>query len=92
MKEILTCEIWNSLKIKIVIDRETGELVLYNFRFKLSIQDKKAFISDFNGQAPLFTGYLRGNCWRFEELDYAREDEDPYAAVAQMIYDILQYC
>jgi hypothetical protein len=92
MKEILTCEVWTGLKIKVVIDRETGEFVLFNTRFKMDFQDKKAFLSDDNGQSPLFTGYLRGNCWRFEEHGYVNENEDPYVAALQMLYDISHYC
>jgi hypothetical protein len=92
MKEILTCLVWNGLKIKTVIDRETGEFVLYNSRFKLDIQDNKAYLSDINGETPIFTGYLRGETWFFEEQDYFSENEDPYVAAIQMLYDIIQYC
>lgn len=92
MKEILTCDIWTGVKIKVLIDRETGEFTLYNSRFRLDIQDKKAFLMDYIGTGPLLTGYIRGNVWCFEELEYVREDQDPYVAVIQILYDILQYC
>jgi hypothetical protein len=91
MKEILTCDIWTGVKIKIVIDRQTGEFVLYNSRFRLIIQDDKAYLMDYIGEVPLLTGYLRGDVWYFEELEYVREDQDPYVAVIQVLYDVLQY-
>jgi hypothetical protein len=91
MKEILTCDIWTGVKVKIVIDRETGEFVLFNSRFRLVVQDDKAYLMDYIGEGPLFTGYLRGNVWYFEELEYVRKDQDPYVAVIQVLYDVLQY-
>jgi hypothetical protein len=92
MKEILTCKIGTDLKIKVVIDRENGEFVLFNCRFRLDIQDKKAFLKVYNNEKSLFTGYLCETLWYFEAYDCRREGEDPYIAVIQMLYDILQYC
>jgi hypothetical protein len=92
MKEILTCEIWTGLKIKVVIDRESGEFVLFNSRFRLDIQDKKAVLVDFDSGNPICTGFLCDDCWFFQELDYSRSHNDPYAAAIQILYDIIQYC
>jgi hypothetical protein len=92
MKEIVTCEIWTGLKIKVVIERETGEFVLFNCRFRLDIQDKKAFLKVYRSEKPLLTGYLCQNRWCFEENDCRREGQDPYIAAIQMLYDIFQYC
>jgi hypothetical protein len=92
MKEILTCDIWTGVKIKVVIDRETGEFVLFNSRFRLDIQDDQAFLMDRYGDNPLSIGHLYGSCWFFEGPDCIREDEDPFCAVIQFLYDIVQYC
>lgn len=92
MKEILMCEILTGFKIKVVIDRATGEFTLFNSRFQLDIQDKKAVLVDFDSGNPICTGFLRGDCWSFEELDYFRDHEDPYVAAVQILYDIIQYC
>jgi hypothetical protein len=92
MKEILACEVWTGNIIKAVIDRETGEFTLFHSRFRLDIQENKAALMDYNSGEPIFKGYVRGNCWFFEELEYCRESADPYVAAIQMLYDILQYC
>jgi hypothetical protein len=91
INEINKGGIWNGLKIKVIIDGETGEFVLYNSRFRLDIQGDKAFLMDYVGMDPIFTGYKRGNLWCFEEQEYAREDQDPFAAAIQVLYNILQY-
>jgi hypothetical protein len=90
MKEILTCQIWSGIKIKVVIDRETGEFVLNNTRFRLDIRDDKALLFYYNNKTPLFSGYLQGITWFFEEEECIREDVDPYVAAIQMLYDIVQ--
>jgi hypothetical protein len=89
MKEILTCNIWTGVKIKVVIDRETGEFVLFNSRFWLDIWDDQAFLMDRYGDKPLFIGHLYGNYWFFEGHDCIREDEDPFSAAIQFLYDIV---
>lgn len=91
MKEILTCDIWTGLKIKMVIDRETGEFVLFNSCFRLSIQKNQASLMEWDGGTMVLTGYLRGGIWCFEEFDFVRKAKDPYIAVIQLLYDILQY-
>jgi hypothetical protein len=92
MKEILTCRIWTGDTMRVAIDRETGKFALYNSRFRLDILDNKAFLFDYNSKTPLFEGCLHGNYWFFEDQDYIREDEDPYVASIQVLYDILQCC
>lgn len=91
MKEILTCDVWTGLKIKAVIDRETGEFVLFNFRFRLHIQDNKASLMECDGGVLIFTGYWSENIWCFEGTDFVREAQDPFIAVIQILYDVLQY-
>lgn len=92
MKEILTCDIRTGAKIRVVIDRETGELIFYNSRFKLDIQNNKAFLVDKDTRFPIFAGYLRDNLWCFKEHDFYRENQDPFLAAIQMVFDILQTC
>jgi hypothetical protein len=91
MKEILTCSIWTGLKIKVIIDRETGEFVLYHSRFRLNIQAPKASLVECDSGFTVCNGYLSGDNWRFEEQDLLREAEDPFVAAIQILYDILQY-
>ncbi len=91
MKEILTCNIWTGLKIKVVIDRDTGEFVLFNSRFRLNILDNQAFLMECDMGIEIFTGCRRGNVWCFKEFDFAGEDQDPYIAVIQILYDVGQY-
>lgn len=91
MKEILTCSIWTGLKIKMVIDRETGEFVLFHSRFRLNIQGNKASLMECDGGVMILTGYLQGGIWCFEEFDFVREAEDPYIAAIQILYDFMQY-
>lgn len=91
MKEILTCSIWTGLRIKMAIDRESGEFVLFHSRFRLNIQKNKAFLTECDGGTLVSTGYLRGGIWRFKGFDFVRKAEDPYIAAIQILYDILQY-
>lgn len=85
-------EVWTGIKVKVVVDRETGEIIFNNNRFRLEIRDDKAFLYYQNAKTPLFTGYLRYTTWFFEEDDTIRDDEDPYVAAIQTIYEILQLC
>ena len=91
MKEILMCEILTGFKIKVVIDRATGEFSLFNSRYRLDIQDKSAVLMDHTGGNPICKGFKSGNCWYFEELDYFRDDNDPFVAAIQILYDILHF-
>jgi len=98
MKETLTCDIWTGEKVNVIIDRETGEFSLFGSSFKLNIQDNIAVLIDNEVKGEVVTGFMQGKTWRFEEPSFiiedqnhaVRENDDPFVAVIQLLYDVVR--
>jgi hypothetical protein len=100
MQEILRFDIGTDEKVETIIDRETGAFNLSDISLKLNIlKDNKAVLIDIEDEAQLLIGYKREKIWRFEtpgimkegNNPYISENEDPFVAAIQILYDIYQF-
>lgn len=91
MKEKLTVNI-TGVNVEAGIDRETGEIDLFNNHLKLNIRDNLANLVEIenNQEISICDGYRRNENWYFEELDIIRKNKDPYLAVIQLMSEIFQ--
>lgn len=76
---------FNGGNITVGIDRETGEIDIVDYRFKLNIQNNKANLVKIenNKEILICAGYLFKDNWYFSGQELSQKDPDPYLAAVK---------
>ena len=89
MQEKLTYRA-NGVNVEAFIDRETGEIDIFNNHLKLNLKVNQANLVEIeNGKEILICAGVRFmGMWYFKELEMTQKDQDPYLAVVKLFYEV----